>query len=541
MDLEKNLRIKGHNVHLSTTKPHRSTCHPRNGSSITINIDEPSITLKSIDTTQLTKIEKLRFIAGEIHYFRIPYMLWFDRLQRMKLGGITVVAIPIEWATHEPKNNEFHFEKNGDIFNFLNHVKELEMRALIKIGPYIDADRELGGLPAWLLFENVSSDAIWLRTNNQIFKRYYERWLRTLFREIENFTFEKGALSWHEPHTTLSSTQFENLNRVIEEILNGGTSIIYMYTGGTTFGLANGLKTLQDDGTIPIYGQDAPLNPNGNPTNQYYNLRNIIRKVAPDQSKYSIGQSQIDIELQTKYPTLEFEAFGSLLCPTIKNITALPPIINLEPKIFRELKQNGGFILYETLINFEIRDEKLLLKCTGIRDRGYVYFQEKFAGILGSRNGKILLKNLHMGDILYILVENNGRLSKGFRMNNDLKGIFKPVILTTTSGISLSAPQRFIFPKGPLLYRSVFFANSENYACRDSYLNVQSLGKGIVFLNGHILGPYWSSFGSPLSVYIPGVFINPYPRENIVIILELENAPVNNFILRFVRTPVFLG
>lgn len=42
-----------------------------------------------------------RYMAGEIHYFRIPRPLWADRLKRMRALGLNVAQVYVAWNFHE--------------------------------------------------------------------------------------------------------------------------------------------------------------------------------------------------------------------------------------------------------------------------------------------------------------------------------------------------------------------------------------------------------------------------------------------------------
>jgi len=51
--------------------------------------------------------------------------------------------------------------------------------------------------------------------------------------------------------------------------------------------------------------------------------------------------------------------------------------------------------------------------------------------------------------------------------------------------------------------------------------------KGVVFLNGINIGWYWPSIGPQITLYVPALFLNPYPGVNSIIMLELEGVPKN--------------
>jgi len=51
--------------------------------------------------------------------------------------------------------------------------------------------------------------------------------------------------------------------------------------------------------------------------------------------------------------------------------------------------------------------------------------------------------------------------------------------------------------------------------------------KGVAFVNGINIGRYWPSFGPQITLYVPAVFLNPFPGINSIIMLELEGVPEN--------------
>jgi beta-galactosidase len=89
-------------------------------------------------------------IAGEIDYPRIPKALWRDRLMRMKRAGYNTAAFYIFWNAHEPIQGQWHFENNLDVNAWLLLIKELGMYAIVRPGPYVCAEWDFGGFPAWL-------------------------------------------------------------------------------------------------------------------------------------------------------------------------------------------------------------------------------------------------------------------------------------------------------------------------------------------------------------------------------------------------------
>lgn len=95
--------------------------------------------------------EPIHIYSGVVHYFRHPREYWRDRLLKLKAAGFNCVETYTCWNMHEPKKGEFHFEDNLDIGAFLDLAQELGLWAIVRPGPYICAEIDMGGLPSWLL------------------------------------------------------------------------------------------------------------------------------------------------------------------------------------------------------------------------------------------------------------------------------------------------------------------------------------------------------------------------------------------------------
>lgn len=95
--------------------------------------------------------EKINIYSGAIHYFRTLPEYWEDRLTKLKLAGFNTVETYVCWNLHEPKKGEFSFEGLLDIVEFVKTAQRLGLYAIVRPGPYICAEWDFGGFPAWLL------------------------------------------------------------------------------------------------------------------------------------------------------------------------------------------------------------------------------------------------------------------------------------------------------------------------------------------------------------------------------------------------------
>ncbi|XP_077279071.1 beta-galactosidase-like isoform X2 [Temnothorax americanus] len=123
-----------------------------------------------------------RYVSGSFHYFRAPRQYWRDRLRKMRAAGLNAVSTYVEWSLHEPEPGQFNWAGDADLVNFLNIAQEEDLLVLLRPGPYICAERDLGGLPYWLLREVPN---IKLRTKDADFVRYATLYLNQVLDKVE--------------------------------------------------------------------------------------------------------------------------------------------------------------------------------------------------------------------------------------------------------------------------------------------------------------------------------------------------------------------
>ena len=89
--------------------------------------------------------------AAEIHYPRIPQPYWEHRIKMCKALGMNTVCIYIFWNIHEQREGQFDFTGNNDVAEFCRIAQKNGMYVIVRPGPYVCAEWEMGGLPWWLL------------------------------------------------------------------------------------------------------------------------------------------------------------------------------------------------------------------------------------------------------------------------------------------------------------------------------------------------------------------------------------------------------
>jgi len=91
-----------------------------------------------------------RILSGALHYFRVHPDLWADRIDKARRMGLNTIETYVPWNAHAPSPGEFDLSGGLDLDRFLRLVADAGMYAIVRPGPYICAEWDNGGLPAWL-------------------------------------------------------------------------------------------------------------------------------------------------------------------------------------------------------------------------------------------------------------------------------------------------------------------------------------------------------------------------------------------------------
>ncbi|XP_067106534.1 beta-galactosidase [Osmerus mordax] len=133
--------------------------------------------------------EEFRYISGSIHYNRIPRVYWKDRLLKMYMAGLNTIQTYVPWNYHEPSPNRYDFGGDRDLDHFLQLAHDLGLLVILRPGPYICGEWDMGGLPAWLL----NKKDIVLRSSDPDYIAAVDKWMGKLLPMIKPFLYQNGG------------------------------------------------------------------------------------------------------------------------------------------------------------------------------------------------------------------------------------------------------------------------------------------------------------------------------------------------------------
>lgn len=339
---------------------------------------------------------------------------------------------------------------------------------------------------------------------------------------------------WAEPFVRIGA---EDIVKQTEKYLQNGVHFnFYMAHGGTNFGFTSGANYNEEHDIQPditSYDYDAPVSEPGWATPKYMALRELMKKYV----KYSIPAIPAQIPVIT-IPDIPLSRAVEL-ADLKKDIK---PVSGDSPLTFEALNQGYGYVLYSKRFTQPLSGT---LHLKGLRDYALVYVNGKKVGELNRIDKKYDLPvSIPFNGMLEILVENLGRINYGAEIPNNTKGIISPVLINdfeiTGNWQMYSMPltsvpdlQKYT-PKNttgkPVFYTGIFNLDKTG----DTFLDMSSWGKGIVFINGHHLGRYWNA-GPQQTLYVPGCWLTKGKNE--VVIFEQQND-VAQTVLKTVEKPV---
>lgn len=187
--------------------------------------------------------KSFRIYSGSMHYFRIMPEYWEDRLRKLKAAGFNTVETYVCWNMHEPRKGKFDFTGRFDIRRFIKTAQEVGLYAIVRPGPYICAEWDFGGLPAWLLKDRNMR----LRCAYPEYLQHVSDFYHRLFEEIGDLQQSEGgniiAMQIENEYGSYGNDK-EYLRYIEKLMLDCGTKVMLFTSDGDDNSMLSG-------GTLP--------------------------------------------------------------------------------------------------------------------------------------------------------------------------------------------------------------------------------------------------------------------------------------------------
>ncbi|XP_063888784.1 beta-galactosidase-like isoform X5 [Scylla paramamosain] len=417
-----------------------------------------------------------RIVSGSIHYFRVLAADWFDRLWKLRMAGFNTVQTVVEWATHEPRQGEYHFSGNNDLEAFIKTAQRVGLDVILDIGPYIYAERDMA------VVERLEH---YLPMNVSV-----------------------NMLMFH------GGTSFG---------LTSGSSLRDKFRANPT-----------------SYDYDALLSEAGDFTDKYLAIRDVMSKYLPVAKGPILRATKKGVYGVINMTAIENVWKVAARLPTVRNRFPLTfEGLDISAGLVIYSSSIPRRILGTVRLNLpSVRDRGYVFM--GGRSAGIVTRDQGLTTDLAVRmapgdtitvvvesQGRIST-GFHMDDFKGITSNAtlNGHILEGWNMT--------AIPLTDTS-ILPDAPLRSLHhppvtpgtPSGGLtFYIGVFIVPDEDPHPLNTFLRLDGWSKGVAWVNRFCLGRYWPEVGPQVTLYVPWSILKR--GQNELLLLELERAPCSS-------------
>uniref|UniRef100_A0A8C7KBM5 Galactosidase, beta 1-like n=1 Tax=Oncorhynchus kisutch TaxID=8019 RepID=A0A8C7KBM5_ONCKI len=428
-----------------------------------------------------------QYVSGSIHYSRIPHYYWKDRLLKMYMAGLNAVQIYVPWNFHEEKRGVYNFTGDRDLENFLDLANQTGLLVILRPGPYICAEWEMGGLPAWLL----QKPNIVLRSADTDYLEAVSSWMAVLLPKMRRWLYTNGGNiitvqveNEYGSYYTCDYNYMRHLRTLFQFFL-GDKTVLFTTDGNTdremTCGTLEGMYATIDFGTgrnrtgrnrtgrnrtgrnrtgwLDHWGdQHAQVDTQkvsrmlgemlsmGASVNMYmfeggtnfgywngwfnmtsYDYNAPLSEAGDPTEKLLAIRDTIskfrDIPMGPMPPASPKMAYGFV---TLTMVWAyLQHTLQPGPSLITYY----GFMLYRTKLPRDLpEDTPLISPLNGVHDRAYVSVCGVFQGLLERDTTLVMNLTGKQGDQVDVLVENMGRVNFGSKIN-DFKGLLSNLIL----------------------------------------------------------------------------------------------------------------
>jgi beta-galactosidase len=183
--------------------------------------------------------KSFQIISGEMHYARIPRAYWRDRLRKARAMGLNTITTYVFWNLHEPHPGVYDFTGEKDVTEYLREAQAEGLHVILRPGPYVCAEWELGGYPSWLLKDR----SLVLRSDDPKYMAAVQSWFTRLGQEVAPLLLKNGgpiiAVQVENEYGSFGSDQ-AYLEGVKKQLIQAGLGDTLLYTANPPNDLTKG-------------------------------------------------------------------------------------------------------------------------------------------------------------------------------------------------------------------------------------------------------------------------------------------------------------
>lgn len=171
---------------------------------------------------------RLWLVCATIHPARVPHQLWASRIRAARQAGFNAIVAPVVWSRHEPRRGAFDFKGDADIAAFVRLVGREGLRCVLRVGPYVGAGLDMGGLPWWVgSAARGEGKVAGVRAGHAPFMDAVARWFGALAEQVHDLQATEpteGPIvlvqvehEWHCAHDAGAQAYLAELGRFLRE------------------------------------------------------------------------------------------------------------------------------------------------------------------------------------------------------------------------------------------------------------------------------------------------------------------------------------
>ncbi|MCJ8748960.1 hypothetical protein PDJAM_G00170570 [Pangasius djambal] len=525
---------------------------------LTLSLAAPSFTVDYKNNSFLKDGEYFRYVSGSVHYSRIPRLYWKDRLLKMYMAGLNAVQTYVPWNFHESVPGVYDFSGDRDLEYFLQLCRDLGLLVILRPGPYICAEWDMGGLPAWLL----KKKDIVLRSSDPDYLAAVDKWMAKLLPVMKRYLYQNGGpiitVQVENEYGSYFACDFDYLRHLVKLFRSHlGNDVVLFSTDGA------GVDYLKCGAMQGVYAT-VDFGPGGNVTAAFEAQRHAEPRGPLVNSEFYTGW-------------LDHWGEHHSVVPTEAVVKSLNEILELGANVNLYMFIGGTNFAYWNGANSPYAPQPtsydydaplteagdLTQKYFAIRD----VIKKVAVGIL--ERDRVISINItgKAGSRLDLLVENMGRVNYG-KYINDFKGLVSNLTLGAETlrnwtvfslsidevvkegllwdAMSLQDSDPAHSPAPPTsLSPPTFYGGTLEIPDhipdlpQDTYIQFPNWSKGQVWINGVNVGRYWPSRGPQVTLFVPASLLSTSSPNNITL-LELEACPCTRgqCVVEFTHTPV---